>query len=218
MSIRIGVVGGTGRLGYGLAVRAARAGYRTAIGSRSKEKASRVADQARCEYGVEIDALSNTETVGVCDLVVLSVPFAGRADLLIELRDAIEGCSDVRPIVLDVCVPFRSVESADEKIALSAAEETQAILGENVTVVSGLHTVSSHVLLPPERPIAADALVCGNNPEANSVVVEVCRRMGIRAFDSGALARSRIAEGLTPIIITLNKQHKTRDIGIRFTI
>lgn len=218
MSIRIGVVGGTGRLGYGLAVRAAYAGYRTAIGSRSKEKASHVADQAKCEYGVGIEALSNTETVGACELIVLSVPFAGRADLLIELRDAIDGRSDVRPIVLDVCVPFRSAQSGDERVARSAAEETQAVLGENATVVSGLHTVSSHVLLPPERPIAGDALVCGDDPAANSAVVEVCRRMGIRAFDSGALASSRIAEGLTPIIIRLNKQHKTKDIGIRFTI
>lgn len=216
--MNVGVIGGTGRLGYGLAVRAAGAGFDVAIGSRSREKAESVARDAKDKYGVELKGLTNAEAARLSDLLIVSVPYEGRDSVLKEISREVRADGERCPTILDVCVPFREVTSGSGALILSAAEETQALFGDRARVVSGLHTISAHLLFPPDRSVPADALVCGDSSEAKSLVIEVCQKMGIRAFDVGKLSRSRITEGLTPILIKLNKQYKTRDIGIRFTV
>jgi 8-hydroxy-5-deazaflavin:NADPH oxidoreductase len=203
----IAILGGTGDLGGGLAVRWARAGYKIIIGSRTLEKAR---DAAKPLGAAGMD---NQAAAKACDIAVLTVPFANQKATLESVRDALAG-----KILIDVTVPLippkvARVQMPPEGCAALAA---QAALGNAVTVVSAFQNVgASH--LRDDHPVDCDVLVCGDKVDAREKVIELVEAAGMRGWHAGPLANSVAAEALTSVLIGINKRYQIEGAGIRIT-
>jgi len=212
--ITIAVIGGTGPEGTGLAVRWARAGYRVIIGSRSSEKAIAHAQALTDRLGGTsvVAGMANPEAARMSDLVVLTVPYEAHRTLLEELRPMLAG-----KILVDVTVPLvpPGVTTVQMPSAGSAGAEAQEVLGAQVSVVSAFQNVSKDHLADPDEPINCDVLVCGNNKDAREQVLKLAEAAGMRGWDAGLIQNAMVAEGLTSILIGINKQYKVRGAGIR---
>jgi NADPH-dependent F420 reductase len=212
--ITIAVIGGTGPEGTGLALRWARAGYRVIIGSRSSEKAVAHAQALTDRLGGTsvVTGMANPEAARMGDLVVLTVPYEAHRTLLEELRPMLAG-----KILVDVTVPLvpPGVTTAHMPSGGSAGAEAQDLLGEQVSVVSAFQNVSKDHLADPDEPINCDVFVCGNNKDAREQVLKLAEAAGMRGWDAGLIQNAMVAEGLTSILIGINKQYKVRGAGIR---
>ncbi len=203
----IAILGGTGDLGGGLAVRWSRAGYKIIIGSRTREKA---VDAATPLGAVGMD---NVSAAKACDIAVLTVPFANQKSTLEGVRDALAG-----KILIDVTVPLvpprvARVQMPPEGCAALAA---QAVLGDSVTVVSAFQNVgASH--LRDDHPVDCDVLVCGDKLAAREQVIELVEAAGMRGWHAGPLANSVAAEALTSVLIGINKRYQIEGAGLRIT-
>ncbi|MBN1266648.1 MAG: NADPH-dependent F420 reductase [Anaerolineales bacterium] len=212
--LTIAVLGGTGKEGSGLAYRWAQAGYNLIIGSRTPEKAERVAGELNAELGEElIRGLGNEEAAKLCDIGVLTVPFKAHRATLEALKPYLQG-----KILVDVTVPLvpPSVDTVQIPEGGSAAKNAQELLGEAVSVVSAFQNIS-HEHLHGDHPIPCDVLVCGNNPEAREQVLQLVDAAGLQGWNAGPIANSIVAEGLTSILISINKQYKVKGAGIQIT-
>ncbi|MCK9992839.1 MAG: 8-hydroxy-5-deazaflavin:NADPH oxidoreductase [Alphaproteobacteria bacterium] len=203
----IAILGGTGDLGGGLAVRWSRAGYKIIIGSRTLEKAL---EAAKPLGAVGMD---NAAAARACDIAVLTVPFANQKATLEGVREALAG-----KILIDVTVPLvpprvARVQMPPEGCAALAA---QAVLGENVTVVSAFQNVgASH--LRDDHPVDCDVLVCGDRLAAREQVIELVEAAGMKGWHAGPLANSVAAEALTSVLIGINKRYQIEGAGLRIT-
>jgi 8-hydroxy-5-deazaflavin:NADPH oxidoreductase len=211
----IAIAGGTGKEGKGLAYRWAQAGYRVIIGSRQVEKAQAVVDELRPMMGprARLEAMVNAEAVQAADLVVITVPFAAHRDTLTALAPALQG-----KILVDVTVPLvpPRVTRAQMPAAGSAAMEAAQIVGEGVQVASAFQNISyEHLLL--DEPVDCDVLVCGSSKATRTVVVQLVRAAGLVGWDAGPLENSMVVEGMTSILIGLNKQFGVQSSGIKIT-
>jgi NADPH-dependent F420 reductase len=213
------IIGGTGALGFGLALRLTRAGVPVAIGSRdagrAEEAAGRVRDQVP-EAGVE--GFENPEAAKRGPVVLLTVPFRAQSENLTNLKDALaEG-----QILVDATVPLAAAVSGKATRLLgvpqgSAGEQAQEMVPEGVTVVSALHTVSAPTLGDLDRELDEDVLVAGDSKEAKGRVAELIMRIpGLRPVNCGRLEMARYVEGLTPLLISINSRHKTH-AGVKLT-
>jgi 8-hydroxy-5-deazaflavin:NADPH oxidoreductase len=215
----VAIVGATGALGFGLALRWGRAGVPVVIGSRDAGRAREAAARAAELFpGGAFDGLENAEAAGRAEVVVLSVPFRSQSETLTNLREAL------RPgqIVVDATVPLAAAVSGKATRTLgvwqgSAAEQAAEMVPDGVDVVSGLHTVSASVLRDLDHALGEDVLVCGDRREPKRQVMDLVERIeGLRAVDAGRLEMARIVESLTPLLISINIRHKTH-AGIRIT-
>ena len=214
----LGIIGGTGDLGSGLAARWAAAGYRVIIGSRSAEKAQAGAETLRQTLAargithLNIGADANVGAAKSADIVVLTVPFSNQASTLQEIAPELAG-----KILIDTTVPLMPPKVARVQLPAegSAAQIAQNLLGENVRVVSAFHNVSASLLQSGE-PLNCDVLVFGDNKEARETVVGLTRETGARALHGGSAANSAAAEALTSVLIFINKQYGGH-AGIRIT-
>ncbi len=214
MILTIAVLGGTGKEGSGLAYRWAKAGYNLLIGSRTPEKAELVASELNAELGEDlIHGLANDEAAKKCDIAVLTVPYKAHQSTLESLKEALQG-----KILVDVTVPL--VPPEVYKVQMpdggSAAQEAQAILGENVRVVSAFQNIS-HEHLHGDHPITCDVLVCGNDQDARDQVLHLVEAAGLQGWDAGPIENSVVSEGLTSVLIGINKANKVKGAGIRIT-
>ena len=213
----IPIIGGTGALGYGLAVRWARAGRRVVIGSRKPERAAEAAERVREATGGDVDGLGNAEAAAAGPIVILTVPFRAHSETLQSLREALSEPQ----LLVDCTVPTAAAVSgkATRLIGVwqgSAAEQAQEMAPDGVTVVSALHTVSAPSLAD-ERELDEDVLVCGDRKADKARVAELISLIpGLRAVNAGALETARIVEGLTPLLISINVRYKAH-AGIRIT-
>ena len=213
------IVGGTGSLGFGLAVRLARAGVPTVLGSRRRESAEEAAQRARERVPEgDIEGLENAEAVTRGEIVFLTVPFRAQSENLTNLREALrEG-----QVLVDATVPLAAAVSGKATRILgvpqgSAAEQAQEMAPEGVTVVSALHTVAGNALSDLEHDLDEDVLICGDEREPKRRVAELVDRIaGLRAINAGALETARLVEGLTPLLISINARNKAT-AGIRLT-
>ncbi|NRB36902.1 MAG: NADPH-dependent F420 reductase [Pseudomonadales bacterium] len=214
----IAILGGTGALGTGLARRWAQAGYPIIIGSRTADKAQVAVDelqaimQERSIEAVSVIAADNKAAAAQADIVALTVPYAHHASTLEALKTELNG-----KILIDVTVPLRPPKVGTVQLpeAGSAAQEAQAILGEDVKVVSAFQNVAAHHL-QEGHGIACDVLVAGNNKEARAQVVTLVEAAGMKGFSIGPIANSAAAEALTSILIQINRQFKCH-AGIKIT-
>ncbi len=203
----IAILGGTGDLGGGLAVRWARAGYKIIIGSRTLEKAL---DAAR-PLGAE--GMDNVSAAKACDIAVLTVPFANQKTTLESVRAALQG-----KILIDVTVPLMPPKVARVQMPPEgcAALAAQAALGDGVTVVSAFQNVgASH--LRDDHPVDCDVLVCGDKLAAREQVIELVEAAGMNGWHAGPLANSVAAEALTSVLIGINKRYQIEGAGLRIT-
>ena len=211
--LKIAIFGGTGDLGSALAKKWAKKGYGIIIGSRSKEKATRIARSMRKELDVKsIDGFELAETAKLCDLGVITVPYISHATTLKTVKEFMQG-----KILVDTTVPFqKEVTKVSLPKAGSAAIEAQNILGDGVTVIAALQNIGSH-LLSSEDSIDAEVLISGNDEEAVNLVTELIEDLGLRSWHAGPLENSAAAEAITSILIAINKKYKRKSSGIKIT-
>ena len=218
MAEPIPIIGGTGALGYGLAVRLARAGRTIVIGSRKPERAEEAAAKLRDAVpGADIEGLENGEAAKRGPIVFLTVPFRAQSETLTNLKEALaEG-----QLLVDCTVPLAAAISgkATRTVGVwqgSAAQQAQEMAPDGVTVLSALHTVSAPVLAGDES-LDEDVLICGDKKADKSRVAAVIELIdGLRAVNAGPLEQARIVEPLTAMLIGINGRYKTH-AGIRIT-
>jgi 8-hydroxy-5-deazaflavin:NADPH oxidoreductase len=215
----IPIIGGTGALGWGLAMRWARAGQPVVIGSRSLERAQEAAERVReVAPDAPADGLENAAAARRGPIVFLTVPFRNQSENLTNLREVLEPGQ----ILVDCTVPLAAAVSGKATRSLgvwqgSAAQQAQEMVSEGVTVVAALHTVSAPVLGDPDAELAEDVLVCGDRKADKASVAQLIEAIpGLRAVNAGALEMARIAEQLTPLLISVNTRYKTH-AGVRLT-
>ena len=215
----IPIVGGTGALGAGLALRWAMAGRPIAIGSRSAERAEQAATKLRDAVpGAAVEGLLNEDAAGRSDIVFLTVPFRAQSENLNNLREAL------RPgqILVDCTVPLAAAVSGKATRTLgvwqgSAAQQAQEMVPDGVTVVAALHTVGAPSLNDPEAELDEDVLVCGDRKADKARVARLIELIpGLHAVNAGPLETARIVEQLTPLLISVNVRYKTH-AGIKLT-
>jgi 8-hydroxy-5-deazaflavin:NADPH oxidoreductase len=219
MSDPICIIGGTGALGFGLAVRLGRAGVPVVIGSRDADRAQEAARRAQEQVpGAEFSGAGNEVAVTRAELVILSVPFRSQSETLTNLKSAWrEG-----QLVIDATVPLAAAVSGKATRTLgvwqgSAAQQAQEMVPDGVTVVSAFHTVSAALLTDLDHELDEDVLVCGNRKADKARVTELVDQIkGLRGVDCGPLEMARIVEQFTPLLISINIRNKVR-AGIKIT-
>jgi 8-hydroxy-5-deazaflavin:NADPH oxidoreductase len=215
----IPIIGGTGALGFGLALRWARAGLPVVIGSRSAERADEAAGRLREALpGAEVEGLLNEQAATRGAVVFLTVPFRAQSENLNNLRNVLrEG-----QLLVDCTVPLAAAVSGKATRSLgvwqgSAAQQAQEMVPEGVTVVAALHTVSAPELANGDAPLDQDVLICGDRKADKARVAELVELIpGLRAVNAGPLETARIVEQLTPLLISINSRYKTH-AGVRIT-
>jgi NADPH-dependent F420 reductase len=215
----IPIVGGTGALGFGLALRLAAAGRPVVIGSRDAGRAEESAEKVRARVpGADVEGTENGEAARRGPIVFLAVPFRAQSENLTNLKGALgEG-----QILVDATVPLAAAVSGKATRLLgvpqgSAAEQAQEMVPDGVTVVSALHTVSAATLGNLDAQLDEDVLVTGDAKEAKRRVAALIALIpGLRPVNAGALETARLVEGLTPLLISVNIRNKTH-AGVRLT-
>jgi 8-hydroxy-5-deazaflavin:NADPH oxidoreductase len=213
------IVGGTGDLGFGLALRLAAAGVPVVVGSRDAQRADAAAERVRAAVpGADVRGAANPDAVAGAEVVVVSVPFASQAATLRSIADALAPGQ----VLLDVTVPLATAVGGRPTRVLgvpqgSAAQQAQELVPDGVAVVSGLHTVAASHLADLDHAFDEDVLLCGDDRSATARVAELLRHVpGLRPVDAGRLEMSRITEQLTALTIAINVRHKVT-AGIRIT-
>lgn len=212
----LGIVGGTGKEGKGLAYRWLLAGHNVIIGSRQHEKAQRAVEELSEFMGSKpagLQGMENRSAVEACDIAVITVPYAGHKATLEDLKDVLQG-----KIVIDVVVPIvpPKVSKVQMPEAGSVAQEAQSILGDSCQVVDAFQNIS-HERLMGKGDTDCDVLVCGKGKAARDVVLGLVADTGLKGWDAGPIENAVVVEGLTSVLIGLNIQHKVHASGIRIT-
>jgi NADPH-dependent F420 reductase len=219
MSRTIAVIGGTGPAGTGLALRFVRAGEKVIIGSRDAARAQQTAEKIKQRVGpqAQVSGLENSAACAASDLLVLTVPFEGQAELLKQLKAAIRPGS----ILIDATVPLAASVGGRATRTLgvwqgSAAQQTAELVPKGVSVVGAFHNVSADVLNGDED-VDCDVIVCSDDAAATQIAMELAAKIPrIRAIDGGKLENVRIVEQITALLIGLNIRHKGHG-GVRIT-
>jgi len=210
----VALIGGTGDLGTGLAIRWAAAGYPIVIGSRTAEKAVQAASLLKSPAGARAPrGLANAAAAAAAEIVVITVPFASHDAILDEIRGSVAG-----KLVVDTTVPLVPPKVARVQLPPedSAAVAAQKRLGETARVVSAFHNIAALKLRKGE-PIDCDVLVFGDQPADREVVIGLARDAGLRGLHAGPLANSAAAEALTSVLIGINRNYRVDGAGIRIT-
>ena len=217
----IAIIGGTGDLGYGLALRWAAAGFNVVIGSRVASRAEEAAKKIRETLGAKakVQGLLNEEAVYQAWIVVIAVPFSAQAATLNSIREKLR----TGQTVVDCTVPLEAtVGGAPTRIlglwAGSAAEQTQRILPDTVHVAAAFQNVSAHALQESNQAVDCDVCVCADNAEVRARLRPWVEAIpNCRYVDGGKLENSRIVESLTAFLIGVNRRYKVPGAGIRIT-
>jgi 8-hydroxy-5-deazaflavin:NADPH oxidoreductase len=205
----VAIVGGTGTLGSALAIRLAAPGVKVIIGSRDAQKAQKVVEMLKPKLRAgELVGTTNREAVKQGEFVVIAVPYEGQAQMIQDLKGQLGG-----KIVIDAVAPLKKGKPFVPP-AGSALLEAQGILGDEAPVIGALHNISAVDLGDVNSPLG-DVLVCGDNEEAKQKVMGIVRRIGARAFDAGPATNAYVIEGLTGVIIHLNRKHKSKHGSIK---
>jgi len=213
--MHIGILGGTGKEGAGLAQRWALAGHQVIIGSRDAERArSKAAELSVLAGGATITGMANLDAATAAPVVVLTLPASGLAATLVPLKDACRG-----KVVISTVVPltFGGGRLFTPPPQGSSAEEVQELLGAEARVVAAFHHIAAHELAATEHDIECDLLLCGGDAEAKKIVTELGQSMGLRAVDVGALTNAGALEGITAVLATINRRYKLKNSGIKIT-
>ncbi len=208
----IAILGGTGDLGTGLAIRWSKAGHHIIIGSRTQEKAdAAVANLMRLSPDTPARAMVNTEAAAAGDIVVLTVPFAHQLNTLEGVKDSLDG-----KILIDVTVPLMppKVGTVQLPVEGSAGKRAQNLLGEEVMVVTAFQNVAAH-LLQQDVKIECDVLVAGNKKIARDTVIELVEQAGMTGWHAGPIENSAAAEALTSVLIQINRRHDISHSGLK---
>lgn len=217
----IAIVGGTGPLGSGLALRWTRAGERIMIGSRDAARAAAAAAKIEKQAGAtpgSVQGAENREAVAAASVIVLAVPFEGHASLLKQLQPAFRPGS----ILIDTTVPLAASVGGRATRTLgvwqgSAAEQAAELVPESVAVAAAFQNLSAG-LLQGSAPLDCDVIICTDDARARLASMELARKLpGVRALDGGGLDRARILEQITALLIGFNLKYRVHGAGLRIT-
>jgi 8-hydroxy-5-deazaflavin:NADPH oxidoreductase len=213
------IVGGTGALGFGLALRIGLAGIPVIIGSRDEHRAQESARHASARVPAGIyTGLANHDAVQNAEIVILSVPFRTQSETLTNLKHVLTP----EHLLVDATVPLAAAVSGKATRTLgvwqgSAAQQAEEMASEGVRVVSAFHTVSAALLDDLDHELDEDVLICGDRKEDKAKLAELIDSIdGLRPVDCGRLEMARIVEQLTALIISINVRNKVR-AGIKIT-
>ncbi len=212
----VGIIGGTGPLGTGLALRLAAAGLEVQLGSRDPQRAGEAARRLNSLLDGGVGAVSGSRNDEVADraLVVVALPYDAVRATIQELARQLAG-----KIVVSTAVPMSFASGRPEPVHLEAGSAAQELaeLCPNSRVVGAFQTVAAGQLLDLRLQLDEDVLVGGDDRQARKEVANLVERIeGLRAVESGPLATCRYAEGLTPLLLRLNRLHHAQT-GIRIT-
>jgi len=217
VGLTVGILGGTGDQGRGLAYRFARAGQRVVIGSRSAERGEGAAREIAAMPGVlgTVSGSDNARAATASDVAIVAVPWDGHADTVAALREPLAG-----KIVVDCVNPLGFDERGPYPLAVpegSAAEQAAALLPSS-RVCAAFHHVSSVLLVDPAvQSVDLDVLVLGDDRDAVAVVMALAGRIdGVRGVHAGRLRNAGQVEALTANLIAINRRYKTH-AGMRVT-
>jgi 8-hydroxy-5-deazaflavin:NADPH oxidoreductase len=218
-SAQVPIIGGTGALGFGLALRWASAGVPVVIGSRSAERAGEAAGRLRERVpDAQVEGLENPDAARSGPIVVLTVPFRNQSENLTNLKEVLEPGQ----ILVDATVPLAAAVSGRATRLLgvpqgSAGQQAQEMVPDGVRVVSALHTVSAATLNELDSELDEDIPIAGDKRDDKRRVAELIARIpGLRPVNAGLLESARLIEGLTPLLISVNSRYKTH-AGIKLT-
>jgi 8-hydroxy-5-deazaflavin:NADPH oxidoreductase len=211
----IAILGASGDLGGGLALRWAIAGYEVIIGSRTREKAAAAAGELNARRLLHpVRAMTNDEAATAGEVVVMTVPFANHKSTLESIKEAVQG-----KIFIDVTVPLMPPKVGTVQLPEggSAGAIAQKYLGDGVRVVSAYQNVAADHLNDLDHQPDCDVLICGNDKDACSLVVQLTKDAGMKGWHGGTIANSVVAEAMTSVLITLNRRYKIDGAGFRIT-
>ena len=205
----ISILGGTGDLGTGLALRLLKVGYSIVIGSRTLKKAKK----ASRKLGANTVGMINKDAASVGDIIILTVPFAHQRTIVEECKNQLKG-----KLFIDTTVPLMPPKVATVQLPSegSAAQISQNILGEQVNVVSAFQNISAE-LLQSNQNIDCDVLVCGDKKLAREQVIKMINSIGLKGWHGGMLGNSAAIEAMTSVLISINKHHTISHSGIKVT-
>ena len=213
------IVGGTGALGFGLALRFGLAGVPIVIGSRDRHRAEEAAERASQHVPQgSFTGLENPDSIKGAEIVILSVPFRNQSETLTNLKHTLTP----EQLLVDATVPLAAAVSGKATRSLgvwqgSAAQQAQEMAPDGVRVVSAFHTVSAGLLSDLDHELDEDVLICGDRREDKARLAGLVDAIsGLRPVDCGPLELARIVEQLTPLIISINVRNKVR-AGIKIT-
>jgi 8-hydroxy-5-deazaflavin:NADPH oxidoreductase len=210
----VAVIGGTGKEGKGLAYRWTKAGIPVIIGSRTQERARASAEELNKSLNTSIvTGADNLTAASAADIVVVSVPYPAHRDTLESIKSALGG-----KILIDVTVPLipPKVTRVQMPPAGSAAQEAREVVGEGVEIAAAFQNISYEHLVNNEE-IDCDVLVTGTSKETRALALELVISAGLKGWDAGPLENSMVAEGLTSVLIHINKLYGSTHAGIRIT-
>jgi 8-hydroxy-5-deazaflavin:NADPH oxidoreductase len=222
----IAIIGGTGDLGFGLALRWARAGVPIVIGSRDEQKAKDAAlrvteslspDPSR-PVNVSVSGFENAAACAQARIVVMAVPFPAQAGTLKSIRGSLRNA-----ILVDTTVPLAATVGGKATRVLSvwqgsAAAQAREMAPQGTQVLAAFHNVSAEVLGDLSAVPDCDVLVCGDDPAAKETLFPYIKLIfGLRPIDAGPLEMARIVETLTALLISVNQRHGIKHSGIRIT-
>ncbi len=200
----IAILGGTGKEGPGLALRWARAGYKVLIGSRDEERARATATELNAQLGLtSVEGHANAEAARLADISVLTVVQSAHAAALESVKSALEG-----KILVDATA---RVEFADPRPpeSPSAGRLAQNLLGAGTRVVAAFQNVPASALKKNlDQPVKTDVLVCADDVVAGEMVVELAEAGGMTAYYAGGLDNAVVVEGITALLIAMNKHYR----------
>jgi NADPH-dependent F420 reductase len=208
----IAILGGTGDLGTGLAIRWSKAGHKIVIGSRTLEKAqAAVAKLQEISPDTPAEAMENADAAAAGSIVVLTVPAEHQLATLENVRGGLTG-----KILIDVTVPLVPPKVGTVQLPPegSAGKRAQELLGDDVHVVSAFQNVAAH-LLQQDIHIDCDVLVAGNKKDARQKVIDLITEAGMKGWHAGPIANAAAAEALTSILIQINRQGEISHAGIK---
>lgn len=215
--MKIAILGGTGPEGQGLGIRWAAAGHEVLVGSRNAERGAQAAAEMNTllpESGVPVHGSDNLSVAESAEVIVLSVPYKAQEPTLASVAPALRG-----KLLITVVAPLQppKVSHVWLPAAGSAAQEAQQQLGERVTVIAAFQNISAVLLKELDHAVDSDVLICGDDKPGKELAAELARAAGLRAIDAGPLQNAGVVEGLTAVLIGINKRNKIKHSGIRIT-
>lgn len=216
---RVCLLGASGALGFGLALRLGRTGVPIVIGSRDAERARQTVERALAEVPEgDFSGDENAAAVAQAQTVILCVPFRNQSETMTNIKQALSPGQ----LLIDTTVPLAAAVSGRATRMLgvwqgSAAQQAREMAPEGVRVVAALHTVSAAALSDLGTSLGEDVLICGDSRADKREAAQLLQRIdGLRCVDCGRLEMARITESLTAMLIAVNSRYKTH-AGIHLT-
>jgi NADPH-dependent F420 reductase len=208
----LAVIGGTGKEGSAIAMRFAKAGVRTIIGSRDAARAQAMADTINSKFGIKnVEGYTNKDATAKADIVLLSIPYDGMKPILEDIKSATQG-----KVIINIASSLDPEKKSRARINPkgSIAAELQEFFGEGAKIVDAFQNISPEQLEKFDEKIETDVLVVGADRATRDMVIDLIKKVGIDAFDAGMIQNAVVVETMTAALISINIRYKIKGAGI----